>query len=132
MENPAFKRGKHVARLWLRLSKGIKVANSACMLWTLKRGLPAFLGRLPVPIAVFTLFTFMAVGGLFIGAAFLVGAIFIYMVSNLAVADANGSDVSEGQSGHQYRDGNDGFGMYSGPQNVTVTSARVDRDEDDE
>lgn len=131
MENSAFKRGKHAARFWLKISKGIKAANSACMLWTKRRGWPTFLGRLPVPIAVFALLAFVAVGGLFIGTAFLIGAIFIYMVSNLAVTDANDSDVTEEQSGHQYRDGNDGYGMYSGPQNVTVTSARIDRDDDD-
>ncbi|POW52747.1 DUF3742 family protein (plasmid) [Pantoea piersonii] len=132
MDNSAFDRGRRAAGFWLRLSKSAKEANDICISWTKRRGLPAFVGRLPVPIAGLMFLTFVALSGLFIGAILVIGAVFLYMLSNLSVTGAEDSDDTDELSGHQYRDGNDGFGMYSGPQNVTVTSTRIDRDDEDD
>ncbi|WP_215845246.1 hypothetical protein [Candidatus Pantoea bituminis] len=132
MENSAFKRGASAAGFWLRFSKSARAANSTCVAWTLKHRLPTFIGRLPVPIACFAVLSLAVVGGMFVGTILVLGAIFLYMLSNLAISGAQDDDITERQSGHQYRDGNDGFGMYSGPQNVTVTSSRVDHNDDDD
>ena len=131
MENSAFKRGGRAAAFWLKLSKSARAANSVCIAWTTRHGLPTFLGRLPIPIASLAILTLAIVSGLFIGTIFLLVAVFFYMLSNLAISGADDSDVTEEKSGHQYRNGNDGFGMYSGPQSVTVTSSRIDRDDDE-
>lgn len=132
MDNSAFNRGRRAAGFWLRLSKSAKGANNICISWAKRRGLPVFMGRLPVPIAGFMFVTFVALSGLFVGAILVIGAVFLYMLRNLSVTGAEDSDVTDELSGHQYRDGNDGFGMYSGPQNVTVTSTRIDRDDEDD
>lgn len=131
MENSAFKRGVRAAGFWLKISKSAKVANSTCVAWAIRHGLPAFVGRLPVPVTSFAILAVALLCGFFIGTFLLLGAIFLYMLSNLAVTSVLDRDVTEEQSGHHYRDGNDGCGMYSVPQNITVTSARVDRDEED-
>ncbi|WP_367165970.1 DUF3742 family protein [Kosakonia cowanii] len=130
MGDSAFKRGAHAAGLWRKLSKSARAANSACVEWAIRRGLPAFVGRLPVPITGIAILAIALVSGFFIGAVLLLGAIFLYILSNLAVTSVMDCEVTEEQNGHQYRDGNDGFGIYSGPQNVTVTSSRIDHDDD--
>lgn len=132
MNNLAFDRGRRAAGFWIRLSKSAKSANDICISWTKRRGLPAFMGRLPVPIAGFIFLTFVALSGLFIGTILVIGAVFLYMLSNLSTTGAEDSDDTDELSGHQYRDGNDGFGMYSGPQNVTVTSSKIDHEDEDD
>lgn len=132
LNNIAFNRGVRVAKHCKKLTSSASFLNTACLRWTDKRGLPAVMGRLPVPIAVFAILTVVIVSGLFIGSVFLIGTAFIYMLSNLVITHAEDNDAAEEHSGHQYREGNDGFGMYSGPQNVNVTSSRIDSDEDDD
>lgn len=132
LNNTAFNRGVRMAKLCKKLTTSASFLNTACLRWTDKRGLHAVMGRLPVPIAVFAILTVVIVSGLFIGTALLIGTAFIYMLSNLVITRAEDNDAAEEQSGHQYREGDDGFGIYSGPQNVNVTSSRIDSDEDDD
>jgi hypothetical protein len=69
--------------------------------------------------------------GLVLGTIVLLSCVFIYMLSNIIIASSQDSDTSEPLAGHQYRDGNEGFGMYSGPESVNVTSSRLDLDDED-
>jgi hypothetical protein len=135
MESSASKMGATTAVLWLRILKSVRAANSACTAWTSRQGLPAFIGRLPVPLACFAILTVSLICGFLIGSIVILFSIFIYMLCNFAdnnVDDSDDSDDTDELSGHQYREGNDGYGMYSGPQNVTVTSSRIDRDDEDD
>lgn len=132
MKNSAFKRGVIAAELWLKLTKNARVANGVCIAWVLRQGLPSFIGYLPVPLASIAIMSTAILCGLFIGAVVILCGIFIYMLFKIAVGEVEDSDDADEPSGHQYRDGNDGFGMYSGPQNVTVTSSRIDRDDEED
>lgn len=135
MENSAFKRGTIAAGLWLKISKSVRSANADCIAWAKRNGLPAFVGCLPVPLACIAVLSVAVVCGFIISSILILFGMFVYMLSNLTVSNADhseSSDDTDEPSGYQYRDGNDGFGMYSGPQNVTVTSSRIDRDEDDD
>lgn len=93
--------------------------------------MPSFIGRLPVPIIVIILTIFVLMSGLVLGTIVLLSCVFIYMLSNIIIASSQDSDTSEPLAGHQYRDGNEGFGMYSGPESVNVTSSRLDLDDED-
>ncbi|CAX53320.1 MULTISPECIES: hypothetical protein [Enterobacterales] len=132
MQNSAYKRGAIAAELWLKLTRSARVANEVCVSWVLRQGLPGFIGYLPVPLASIAILSIAILCGLFIGTVVILCGIFIYMLCNIAVGGVEDSDDTDEPSGHQYRDGNDGFGMYSGPQNVTVTSSRIDRDDEED
>lgn len=93
--------------------------------------MPSFIGRLPVPIIGIILTIFVLMSGLVLGTIVLLSCVFIYMLSNIIIASSEDSDTSEPLAGHQYRDGNEGFGMYSGPESVNVTSSRLDLDDED-
>lgn len=132
MENLAFKRGAVAARLWLKFTKSARAANDVCVAWVSKHKLPKFIGYFPVPTACVAVFGIAIVCGFFIGTFVILGSLFVYMLCNIAVSDTENRDDTDELSGYQYRDGNDGFGMYSGPQSVTVTSTRTDRDDEDD
>lgn len=93
--------------------------------------MPSFIGRLAVPIIGIILTIFVLMSGLVLGTIVLLSCVFIYMLSNIIIASSEDSDTSEPLAGHQYRDGNEGFGMYSGPESVNVTSSRLDLDDED-
>lgn len=94
--------------------------------------MPSFIGRLPVPLIGIILATLVLMSGLVLGTIVLLSCVFIYMLSNIIIASSEDSDTSEPLAGHQYRDGNEGFGMYSGPESVNVTSSRLDLDDEDD
>ncbi len=97
--------------------------------------MPSFIGRLPVPLIGIILAILVLMCGLVLGTIVLLSCVFIYMLSNIIIAsseDSDTSDTSEPLAGHQYRDGNEGFGMYSGPESANVTSSRLDLDDEDD
>lgn len=132
MNKTAFKRGAKAAAFYKSVSRTARTLNSASVSWTEQRGIPSFIGRLPVPVIVVILTTLIVMSGLILGIVVLLSCVFIYMLSNIIIASSEDSDTSEPLAGHQYRDGNEGFGMYSGPESVNVTSSRLDIDDEDD
>ncbi|WLS81172.1 hypothetical protein Q3V30_22215 (plasmid) [Erwinia pyri] len=88
MENSAFKRGAIAAGLWLNFSKGARAADGVCAAWALRHGLPAFIGRLPVPLACFAILSVAVVFGILIGTIVILCGIFIYMLCNITLNTA--------------------------------------------
>jgi hypothetical protein len=135
MENSAFKRGGRAARLWLRLSKCAITANRFCIEWTVKRGLPTFLGRLPVPLACFATLSAALACGLIFGSIAIIGGLFIYMLCNIAIAKSSDEtsifEKSESYGGSEYRNGANGYGYYSESRDGTSMSYKVDIEDDD-
>ncbi|MEN4527220.1 DUF3742 family protein [Pantoea agglomerans] len=131
----AFKRGAKAAAFYKSVSRTAKTLNSASVSWTVRHGMPSFIGRLPVPLIGIILAILVLMCGLVLGTIVLLSCVFIYMLSNIIIAsseDSDTSDTSEPLAGHQYRDGNEGFGMYSGPESANVTSSRLDLDDEDD
>lgn len=132
MENSAFKRGAIAAGLWLKFSKGARAANGACAAWALRHGLPAFIGRLPVPLACFAILSVAVVCGILIGTIVILCSIFIYMLCNITLNAAVERDNQNTAYGTEWRNGNEGAGIYTGSSRPGATSSRVDNSEDDE
>ncbi|MCX2202029.1 DUF3742 family protein [Pantoea agglomerans] len=128
----AFKRGAKAAAFYKSVSRTAKTLNSASVSWTVRHGMPSFIGRLPVPLIGIILAILVLMCGLVLGTIVLLSCVFIYMLSNIIIASSEDSDTSEPLAGHQYRDGNEGFGMYSGPESANVTSSRLDLDDEDD
>lgn len=132
MENSAFRRGAIAARFWLKFTKNARAANSVCVAWALSYGLPAFIGRVPVPLTCFTILCIAIVCGLFVGAIVILSGIFIYMLCNITL---NSAEEQKGQNtayGTEWRNGSEGAGIYTGSSRPGATSSRVDNYEDDE
>lgn len=133
MKNNAFNRGIKAAEVYQKLSKTARLMNTACLNWAYRRGLPPFVGLLPVPIACLSLLTAAIVSGLIIGCIFLLVAAFIYMLCNISLKDSNGTSQSRSTTGTEWRDGYEGSGIYTGSARAGATSSRIDNydDEDD-
>ncbi len=132
MENSAFKRGASAAGIWLRFTKTARTANSACVTWALRHHLPAFLGRAPVPVACFVILSVAIISGVFVGGAVILVSIFIYMLCNISFNSDHERENQNSTYGTEWRNGNEGAGIYTGSSRPGATSSRVDNYEDDE
>lgn len=133
MDNSAFNRGRRAAGFWLRLSKSARAANNICIAWAVRRGLPAFLGRIPVPLACFVSLCIAVACGIIFGTIIIIGGIFVYMLCNIAISGEDGcSDDYTPSYGTEWRDGYEGTGIYTGSSMPGATSSRVDNYEDEE
>jgi len=133
MDNSAFNRGRRAAGLWLRLSKSARTANNICIAWAIKRGFPAFLGRIPVPLACFVALCIAVACGVIFGTIIIIGGIFVYMLCNIAISGEDDySDDHAPSYGTEWRNGSEGTGIYTGPEHGPGPSYRVDIEDDED
>lgn len=132
MENSAYRRGTIAAKLWLRFTKSAREANSVCVAWALRHGLPAFIGRLPVPLTCLAILCGAIICGLLVGTIVILSGIFIYMLCNITFNSAEEQNDQNTAYGTEWRNGNEGAGIYTGSSRPGATSSRVDNYEDDE
>ncbi|VGB99450.1 Uncharacterised protein [Klebsiella pneumoniae] len=133
MDNSAFNRGRRAAGLWLRLSKSARTANNICIAWSIKRGFPAFLGRIPVPLACFVALCTAVACGVIFGTIIIIGGIFVYMLCNIAISGEDDySDDHAPSYGTEWRNGSEGTGIYTGPEHGPGPSYRVDIEDDED
>ncbi|HFD2936433.1 TPA: hypothetical protein ACF21D_004935 [Klebsiella quasipneumoniae subsp. similipneumoniae] len=133
MDNSAFNRGRRAAGFWLRLSKSARTANHICIAWAIKRGFPAFLGRIPVPLACFVALCTAVACGVIFGTIIIIGGIFVYMLCNIAISGEDDySDDHAPSYGTEWRNGSEGTGIYTGPEHGPGPSYRVDIEDDED
>jgi len=134
MNNKSFKRGVQAASGYKKLTKTAQILQDTSERWASRHGLPSFVGRLPVPILIALLITILLFSGLLIGGVILLIAAFVYMLTNITInpSDEDYGSRDSSYGGHEYRDGPEGFGLYSGPDDINVTSGRVDWDDDED
>lgn len=136
MDSSAYERGIKAASAWRRLSNVYLDADTRFTSWADSKGIPGAIGKSLVPFSVLILLSLALVAGFVIGAIIIAVAGFAYMFCYIQLNTLNNlgktSSSSSCASGGDYRNGNDGDGFYSGPDDTNVTSARLDKDEDDD
>ncbi|HGM6839727.1 TPA: hypothetical protein ACKP7D_003514 [Serratia marcescens] len=110
-----------MASLWKRLKRTILKWDSFWLTKARKCNLPAWLGHMPVAVALLGSLTIIFVGGAVIRAI----AFILQSIASQAFDDSD----SNKQATSEYRNGDQGFGFYSGPDSF-VTSHRMDNEED--
>jgi len=119
----AYNRGVKAAGIWRQLKKLLANCDQRCTVWARNHNAPAWVGRIPLVTAILASLTGIIAGGLFI--AFIV--VFIWAIAFiLQHADIKKSVEDEDSRPHGpgYRYGQDGFGYYSGSDDIT--SDRID------
>lgn len=136
MSSSAHDLGIKAASVCKRLTNVYSDADSRFTAWAESKGIPVAIGKTLVPFSALLLMALALIAGFAAGAVIIAAAAFVYMVryitlnapEDMRTASSNNST----STGGQFRSGNDGDGFYSGPDDVTVTTARLDKDEDDD
>ncbi|WP_036619964.1 hypothetical protein [Pantoea sp. GM01] len=135
MNSTAYARGTKAASVWKRLSRVYHDADNRFAAWAARKKIPASLGKSVVPFFVLVLLTLVIVAGFALGTIIIIAAAFVYMVRHIQLNALDDMEATSSNSscaeGGQFRSGNDGDGFYSGPDDITVTASRLDRDDDD-
>lgn len=135
MSSTAYARGAKAASVWKRLSRVYFDADDRFAAWAESKKIPELIGKSVVPFSVLTLLTLVIVAGFAIGTVIIIVAAFVYMVRHIQLSELDDLDTTSSNSscaaGGQFRSGNDGDGFYSGPDDITVTASRLDREDDD-
>ncbi|WP_337024740.1 MULTISPECIES: DUF3742 family protein [unclassified Pantoea] len=135
MSSTAYARGTKAASVWKRLSRVYYDADDRFAAWADRKKIPASIGKSVVPFSVLILLTLVLVAGFALGTVIIIVAAFVYMVRHIQLSALDDLDTtssnSSGAAGGQFRSGNDGDGFYSGPDDITVTASRLDREDDD-
>ena len=136
MKKAAFERGAKAASFYKKITKTARVLNAGSVEWAERHKLPKFLGRLPVPAGITVLLAFALAAGLVVGGVVLLSAVFVYMLSNIVIQKNNEKTSifgrPESYGGAEYKNGSNGYGYYTESSDGSVTSYKVDiEDEDD-
>lgn len=123
-------RGARAARLYKRAKSKLISLDQFCVQKARKHRLPAWTGHLPV-----TTLTGLLVVALIFGSLFFVSlGLFIFaliLVTSLPGQNTNSADSwSDNSWGSSMRDGNEGFGLYTGPENSHIPASRIDSEDD--
>lgn len=136
MKNTAFERGTKAADFYKNITKTARVLNAASVEWAERHSLPTILGRLPVPAGILVLLTFALIAGLVVGGIMLLSAVFLYMISNIVIQkhDEKTSVFGKPESygGAVYKNGSNGYGYYTESSDGSVTSYKVDLEDEDD
>jgi len=135
MSSTAYARGTKAASVWKRLSRVYFDADDRFAAWAERKNIPASIGKSVVPFSVLILLTLVIVAGFALGTILIIFSAFVYMVRHIQLSAIDDLDTSSSNSswtaGGQFRSGNDGDGFYSGPDDITVTASRLDKEDDD-
>ncbi|WP_201252644.1 DUF3742 family protein [Pantoea sp. S62] len=135
MSSTAYARGTKAASVWKHLSRVYFDADDRFAAWAERKKIPASIGKSVVPVSVLLLMTLAIVAGFAFAAVIIIVAAFVYMVRHIQLSGSDDLDSTSSNSscaaGGQFRSGNDGEGFYSGPDDITVTASRLDREDDD-
>lgn len=119
----AIQRGIKLAGFWKKTRRRVSQWDAICVHWAKSRGLPGWLGHVPIVLAIVLSITAAILSGLLIGVV--IAFVWMAIVGIFSTSNANEDDCSEAKSnGPGYRDGIDGYGYYSGSDDLT--SERLD------
>jgi hypothetical protein len=122
-DQQAYQRGIRAARKWLRLKNVIMKWDRLCVSKVREYRLPAWIGHVPIVIALIGSVTAMLFGGLLVAGSMLFIWAIAFILQNVDPSDENTFD-DERASGPSIRHGNDGYGYYSSSDDLT--SERLD------
>ncbi len=116
----AWQRGVRMANLWKKFKASALNFDNRCVTWARLKKLPTWVGHLPTILACMLLFTSIVMGSALIAfsLAFVFGLAFIIeQVRHNACIENEGYEGS-GSPLSEYRDGDQGFGLYCGSYRI--------------
>ncbi|MGK0666321.1 MULTISPECIES: DUF3742 family protein [unclassified Serratia (in: enterobacteria)] len=128
-QHHAYQRGVRMASLWKRLKGTILKWDSFWLTKARKYKLPAWLGHMPVAVALLVSLIIMLVGGAIITGALLFIWAIAFILQQVDQTDSHENDANyfdsrtDNDALAEYRDGDQGYGLYCG-------SYRIDLDDD--
>jgi hypothetical protein len=124
----AVQRGIKLAGFWKKTRRLISKWDRICVHWAKSRGLPGWLGHVPIVLAIMLSVVTALLGGLLIG--LVIAFVWMAIVGLQSTEDDYVKDecLKNRSTSSEYRNGNQGYGLYSGPEDL-VTSYRMDCDE---
>ncbi|MGR7482817.1 hypothetical protein [Klebsiella aerogenes] len=117
----AYTRGVRAAGIWKRLKHTVASWDQRGAAWAKNHNIPVWIGRVPLVAAILISLTGLIAGGFIV--AFIVAFIWA-MAFILQNVDLNSIDDDSKPTGPGYRYGQDGYGYYSGSDDIT--SERID------
>ncbi|EFE96284.1 hypothetical protein [Serratia odorifera] len=120
-QHHAYQRGVRMANLWKRIKGTILHWDNVCVSKARSHKLPGWVGRIPIAIALLGSLTAALLGGLAIaGCLLFIWAIaFILQQFNQPTAPEYVDPVNN-ESLTEYRDGDQGFGLYCGAYRIDL------------
>jgi hypothetical protein len=128
----AWRRGEHIAGIWKRIKSSISSWDHRCLALAKKHNLPAWVGHMPVIAAMPLLLTGAVIAAIAAGfcVTFIWAINFIFHNIGRVPVSSNVIERSENcGSGPEVRAGSEGYGLYSGTDELT--SYRMDKDSND-
>jgi hypothetical protein len=120
-DEQAYTRGVRAAGIWKRLKHTLINWDQRCIAWAKNHNVPVWVGRVPFVTAIFVSLIGLITGGFVVVCivAFIWAIAFI-----LQSVDLNSIDDDSKPTGPGYRYGQDGYGYYSGSDDIT--SEKID------
>lgn len=122
-DQQAYQRGVWAARKWSRLKNVIMRWDRLCVSKVRENKLPAWIGHVPIVIALIASVTAILFGGLLVAGCMLFIWAIAFILQNVDLSNENTFD-EERASGPSIRHGNDDYGYYSSSDDLT--SERLD------
>ena len=125
----AYVRGRKVAMILKRLKGIVLTWDQRCMAWVKHHKLPAWVGHVPVFIAVLATLAGILLGGIVIAGCLIFIWAIAFILQQIGQTNHLENDADHiGSKGHdqpltEYRNGDQGYGLYCG-------SYRMDQDEE--
>lgn len=126
----AYVRGRKVAIIWKSLKKIVSTRDQLCVAWAKNHKLPAWIGHLPIISTVLISLAGLIVGGVAIASMIVFIWALAYILQHIGSSPNSSHDSHESYSASpEVRAGSEGYGLYSGSDELT--SYRMDKDYDE-
>ncbi|MFP1878499.1 hypothetical protein ACLEE3_08035 [Lonsdalea quercina] len=124
----AYQRGARIARFWKKVKGGVLLWDKHSVAWANKKHLPSWIGHAPIIIVIAFFISAIAFGGLLIAVCLLFIFAVACIIQNPSQSQTVADETEAKDCGSCYRNGNQGYGLYSGPEDL-VSSYRMDQEE---
>jgi len=126
----AYIRGHKVAVMWKCRKMSVITWDQRCVSWAKNHKLPGWIGHIPVIFAVLISLAGIAAGGIAIVSAVILIWALAFILQHLGSNPAHSPNNYESDSSSpEVRAGSEGYGLYSGSDELT--SYRMDKDYDE-
>ena len=128
-DEQAYVRGVKVAGFWKQLKRPLASWEQRSATWAKNHNVPVWVGRIPLVMAILISLTGLIAGGFVV--ALIVSFIWAlaFILQNMGNSPNSNVYHYDNDSGPIVRSGGEGYGLYSGSDELT--SYRMDRDIDD-
>lgn len=123
-QGAAIQRGIKAAALWKKIRNGVAKWDIIFVGWAKSHKLPGWLGHIPIALTIMFSVASILLGGLLIG--LVVTFVWMAIVGLSSIPDRPSYDHDDTRDDSpQYRNGDQGLGLYSGPDDL-ISSYNMD------